>query len=241
MGKARIPKNSSFLVVSLVVVRLISALYNFISDCDETYNYWEVSHYLIYGNGYVTWEYSPIYALRSYFYLWIYSWPPFILSFIVSNETALFYFVRVTIAAFSVFSELYFCIGLRKNAGNDVAKYCLSFLVISSGTYFASTAFLPNTFSMHLTMLTFGAWFCDHYKLTIFVSGVSVLIGWPYAVLAYTPIAICLLYSRRSRLYFIMFSLVYGVMILVSKTTRLYIKLTDPHSNSMLSNSFHWR
>lgn len=58
------------------------------------------------------------------------------------------------------------------------------FLVMSSGMYFASTAFLPNTLSMHLTMLTFGAWFRDEYKMTIFAAGCSILVGWPYAAIA---------------------------------------------------------
>lgn len=41
----------------LLVVRLLSALYNQVADCDETYNYWEPTHYLMYGYGFQTWEY----------------------------------------------------------------------------------------------------------------------------------------------------------------------------------------
>lgn len=59
--------------------RLCSAIWTYISDCDETYNYWEPLHYLFYGRGLQTWEYSPQFALRSYAYLmlqgsvgWIY-------------------------------------------------------------------------------------------------------------------------------------------------------------------------
>lgn len=109
MGKPRLPENSSLLITILILVRTSSAFYNLIYDCDETYNYWEIGHYLIYKNGYLTWEYSPQFALRSYFYLWTYIWPSFILSFIVSNEVILFYLTRVAIACFGVFCELYFC------------------------------------------------------------------------------------------------------------------------------------
>lgn len=181
MGKPRLPENSAALITLLIVVRISSALYNLIYDCDETYNYWEISHYLIYKNGYVTWEYSPQYALRSYFYLWTYIWPSFILSFLISNEIILFYFTRIAIACLGIFCELYFCIGISKCAGTSVARYCMAFMLMSSGMYFASTSFLPNTLSMHLTMIAFAAWFCDHYKLTIFASGISILVGWPYA------------------------------------------------------------
>lgn len=54
---------------TLVSARLCSAIWTYISDCDETYNYWEPLHYIIYGHGLQTWEYSAQFALRSYTYL----------------------------------------------------------------------------------------------------------------------------------------------------------------------------
>eukprot|EP00216_Chloropicon_sp_CCMP2111_P002429 CAMPEP_0198246254 /NCGR_PEP_ID=MMETSP1446-20131203/45651_1 /TAXON_ID=1461542 ORGANISM="Unidentified sp, Strain CCMP2111" /NCGR_SAMPLE_ID=MMETSP1446 /ASSEMBLY_ACC=CAM_ASM_001112 /LENGTH=158 /DNA_ID=CAMNT_0043930565 /DNA_START=127 /DNA_END=599 /DNA_ORIENTATION=+ len=53
----------------LLAARSVSVAYNLIHDCDETYNYWEPLHYLLYGNGLQTWEYSPKFALRSYLYI----------------------------------------------------------------------------------------------------------------------------------------------------------------------------
>lgn len=38
-------------------------------DCDEVYNYWEPLHFLLYQNGFQTWEYANNYALRTYAYL----------------------------------------------------------------------------------------------------------------------------------------------------------------------------
>jgi hypothetical protein len=40
-----------------VQVRLVSARYNLIHDCDEVFNFWEPLHYLLYGYGKQTWEY----------------------------------------------------------------------------------------------------------------------------------------------------------------------------------------
>ena len=37
-------------------------------DCDETYNFWEPTHFMLYGRGFQTWEYGPEFALRSYAY-----------------------------------------------------------------------------------------------------------------------------------------------------------------------------
>ena len=42
-----------------VLVRFVGAAVNGIADCDETFNYWEPTHYLLYGSGMQTWEYSP--------------------------------------------------------------------------------------------------------------------------------------------------------------------------------------
>lgn len=33
------------------------------------------THYLLYGTGMQTWEYSPVYAIRSYAYLWLHALP----------------------------------------------------------------------------------------------------------------------------------------------------------------------
>jgi len=44
-------------VLTLFLARVASAAFNIIHDCDETYNYWEPLHYLIYNEGFQTWEY----------------------------------------------------------------------------------------------------------------------------------------------------------------------------------------
>lgn len=36
--------------------------------------FWQM-HYLLYGTGMQTWEYSPLYAIRSYAYLWLHALP----------------------------------------------------------------------------------------------------------------------------------------------------------------------
>jgi alpha-1,2-mannosyltransferase len=48
---------------------LVSAWFAPIQDCDETFNYWEPTHYLSHGYGLQTWEYSPDYAIRSWLYI----------------------------------------------------------------------------------------------------------------------------------------------------------------------------
>ncbi|KAL3770479.1 hypothetical protein ACHAW5_001492 [Stephanodiscus triporus] len=55
--------------VMYIALRLGTSNINPISDCDEVYNYWEPLHFVLYGTGMQTWEYSPLYALRTYAYL----------------------------------------------------------------------------------------------------------------------------------------------------------------------------
>lgn len=43
----------------LLSARFCAAIWSHIADCDETFNYWEPLHYLVYGHGLQTWEYSP--------------------------------------------------------------------------------------------------------------------------------------------------------------------------------------
>lgn len=65
----------------IFAVRCAAALYSILSDCDEVFNYWEPTHWLQYGFGLQTWEYSPEFAIRSWSYIsfhailgWIGSW-----------------------------------------------------------------------------------------------------------------------------------------------------------------------
>lgn len=40
-----------------------------IMDCDEVFNYWEPLHFILYNEGFQTWEYSNEFSLRTYAYL----------------------------------------------------------------------------------------------------------------------------------------------------------------------------
>lgn len=58
-----------------VLIRLTGAIWSLIADCDETFNYWEALHHLLYAGesgsskSLQTWEYSPGFAIRSWAYI----------------------------------------------------------------------------------------------------------------------------------------------------------------------------
>jgi alpha-1,2-mannosyltransferase len=93
----------------LLSARFCAAIWSHITDCDETFNYWEPLHYLIYGKGLQTWEYSSEFALRSYVYLMFHGVPAWIYQQIFQpNPMLVFYFVRCTLGFMCAVMEVYF-------------------------------------------------------------------------------------------------------------------------------------
>ena len=73
--------------------------------------------------------------------------------------------------------------GVTRQFGSSIARLYLFFTILSTGMFISSTAFLPSSFSMYMTILTFGAWLQQHYKIVILTSATSALIGWPFSAL----------------------------------------------------------
>lgn len=74
------PSGIAIYSLCLIACRIISALVQPISDCDEVFNYWEPTHLLLHHadspastSSFQTWEYAPQFALRSYFYVIIHA------------------------------------------------------------------------------------------------------------------------------------------------------------------------
>lgn len=59
----------------LLAIYTLSAWNMVILDCDETFNYLEPLHFLVYGRGFQTWEYAPQFALRPYSFLVLFAKP----------------------------------------------------------------------------------------------------------------------------------------------------------------------
>ncbi|KAJ8972591.1 hypothetical protein NQ317_002317 [Molorchus minor] len=80
---------------TILSARFCAAIWSYITDCDETFNYWEPMHYLVFGKGLQTWEYSPEYGLRSYLYLMVHAVPAWIYNKLLQpNPILIFYFTR---------------------------------------------------------------------------------------------------------------------------------------------------
>ncbi|KAL3636925.1 hypothetical protein CASFOL_019224 [Castilleja foliolosa] len=134
-------------LVSLGLLRYMSASSNIIHDCDEVFNYWEPLHFLLYKSGFQTWEYS--------------------LS--VCTSVNVFYAVRIFLGILSVISDAALVVALSRKYGKRLASYTLAMLCLASGCFFASTTAALSVIVDHLY---YGKWTSSVLNLLIYnVSG----------------------------------------------------------------------
>lgn len=163
-----------------IIARLFSALFLHITDCDETYNYWEPLHFLLYGKGFQTWEYSPEFGLRSYLYLLIHAVPVNLIRGVFGiNSKSVFYCTRIMLGIVCAAAETSMYRSIRTYCSDYIAKIWLIFQLISPGMFISSTALLPSSFSMYFTMVFFSAWLRKSIKLSILSIAISSLLGYP--------------------------------------------------------------
>ncbi|XP_051552085.1 alpha-1,2-mannosyltransferase ALG9-like isoform X1 [Myxocyprinus asiaticus] len=226
----------------LVSARFCAALLSNISDCDETYNYWEPTHYLLYGTGMQTWEYSPAYAIRSYAYLWLHALPAcFHAKILQTNKVLVFYFLRCMLAFICCVCELYFHKAVCKKFGLHVGRLLLAFLVLSAGMFCSSAAFLPSTFCMYSTVVAMTGWFQGHPSLAVLGIAAGAILGWPFSVLLGIPIAFDLLLLKKKWKSFITWTLLALLLFLVPVVvvdSYYYGKLVIAPLNIIMYNVF---
>ena len=193
-----------------LAANLIAALFAPIQDCDETYNYWEPTHYLSHGYGRQTWEYSPEYSIRSWFYIGLHA--------IVGNFRRLlpqstkvgeFYFVRYILAFVCALCQVLFFRVISFTLSPRIGIFFLLATVLSPGNFHASTAFLPSSFAMYTSLLGAAAFMNWRGGLKtergIWWFAVGGILGWPFAAALCFPFlaeeAIFALMSTREQLF----------------------------------------
>ncbi|KAK6132645.1 hypothetical protein DH2020_033597 [Rehmannia glutinosa] len=184
-------------LLSLGMLRYMSASSNIIHDCDEVFNYWEPLHFLLYKSGFQTWEYSSQFALRSYLYIlfhnivgWPASW------WFGEEKVRVFYAVRIFLGILSVISDAALVVALSRKYGKRLASYTLAMLCLASGCFFASTSLLPSSFSMYTMSLSSALFLFGKPAASVAVAATGVILGWPFSILAFLPVTIFSLLRR---------------------------------------------
>uniref|UniRef100_A0A8C6VTZ6 Mannosyltransferase n=1 Tax=Nothobranchius furzeri TaxID=105023 RepID=A0A8C6VTZ6_NOTFU len=189
-------------------------------------------HYLLYGTGMQTWEYSPLYAIRSYAYLWLHALPACLHAHVLQTNkvTSLVIILKAT-------KSLAVC----KKFGLHVGRLMLAFLVLSTGMFCSSAAFLPSSFCMYTTLVAMTGWFQDSTALAVMGVAAGAIVGWPFSVLIGIPIAFDLLVIKREWKSFTIWSAVALLLLLVPLVTvdsLFYGKLVIAPLNILLYNVF---
>ncbi|XP_060516914.1 alpha-1,2-mannosyltransferase ALG9 [Cylas formicarius] len=199
----------------LLSARFCAAIWSHITDCDETFNYWEPTHFMVFGKGLQTWEYSPRFAIRSYLYIMVHSTPLWIYNKILQpNPLLMFYFLRCLLGLICAVTEVYFYKSVCKEFGVHIGRICLVFQLFSPGMFISSTAFLPSSFAMYSFTAACAAWWQQRYALAIFFVALGALLGWPFAAVLGVPIAFDMVVRRRAYFDFIIWSAVSAIAIL---------------------------
>ena len=174
---------------------LISAFFAPIQDCDETFNYWEPTHYLSHGYGLQTWEYSPDYAIRSWFYIALHALAGNVRRlFPRTDKVAEFYFVRYSLAFLCAFCQTLMYLSVSSTINGRIGLFFLIAIITSPGNFHASTAYLPSSFAMYMCMLGAAAFMNWRGGLKtaqgIFWFAVAGVLGWPFAAALCAPFVV---------------------------------------------------
>ena len=156
-----------------------------IQDCDEVFNFWEPAHYVNYGYGLQTWEYSPVYSIRSWLYISLHAVVGKIGSLILRDKVSAFYVVRFVLAVVCASCETRLYSAICRTLSPRIGLLFLMIVAFSPGMFHASTAFLPSSFTMYMSMLGLSA-FLDwrggqKTAQGIMWFGLGAIVGWPFA------------------------------------------------------------
>ncbi len=172
-------------------VNLLASTYSPIQDCDEVFNYWEPTHYIVHGFGLQTWEYSPEYAIRSWLYALIHAMLSKIAAGFVSKKIFEFYFVRGVLGSICAVCETRLFSTISRTMNPRIAVIFLLAMVSSPGMFHASVAYLPSSFAMYTAMMGAAAFMFvkDGLKTSegIMWFGIGATVGWPFSAALILP------------------------------------------------------
>ena len=179
----------------LLASHTLAALYHPIQDCDEVFNYWEPTHYLTHGHAFQTWEYSPVYAIRSWAYAGLHALltlPSKALPFGNENDKSHeFYATRILLGLVSALCSTRLFTTISAVLNPRIAIIWLVIMATSPGMFHASISYLPSSFTMYTTMLGMAAFMDWRGGLRtaqgILAIGAGACLGWPFAAAMAIP------------------------------------------------------
>ena len=193
------------LFISLVLSRvLIQPFYSLVSDCDETFNFWEPLNFLLRNFGKETWEYSPEYSLRS----WAFLLPFYAILYPLNKFTSLesiwnFYVTRMALGIFSVILEWKLYRQITRSLSISVARMWLFFQIFNPGYFHASVELLPSAFDMLLylgsikyTIKYLSTAKNSSFRACLTYNFIAGILGWPFVFILSVPVCVHYLFTH---------------------------------------------
>lgn len=164
----------------------------------QVYNYWEPLHYLLYGTGMQTWEYSARFALRPYIYLLLHA-PVAGAAGLAAGRAAAFYATRAALAAASAAAEAALITAAGVACGRRTALAALALALPCAGLFAAAPALLPSSFVMVCLTAASASWLHPSGSTTSVIgwAAIGLVWGWPVAGVAFVPAALGVLAAPR--------------------------------------------
>lgn len=172
----------------------IAAFLSPIQDCDEVFNFWEPTHYLDHGYGLQTWEYSPVYSIRSWLYVSIHAIVGKIGSLFLKSKASEFYAIRCFLAIVCASCQTRLYSAICRTLSPRIGLLFLMIVAFSPGMFHSTAAFLPSSFTMYTSMLGLAA-FLDwrggqKVAQGIMWFGLGAIVGWPFAGALVIPLVL---------------------------------------------------
>ncbi|KAK5780618.1 dolichyl-P-Man:Man(6)GlcNAc(2)-PP-dolichol alpha-1,2-mannosyltransferase PWA37_003260 [Arxiozyma heterogenica] len=199
---------SYVLLIILLFSRLfLQPIYSLISDCDETFNYWDPLNLLLRGFGKETWEYSPIYSIRSWaflmpFYLFLY--PINKLSSLPITSVDSFYLTRLLLGLISTIYEWKLFNEIASTLSLQIANLWMLFQIFSPGYFHASVELLPSSIAMtmYLNSIRYSIKYLSTNSTGCFISSltftfIASMLGWPFVLVLSLPLCFHFLFTHN--------------------------------------------
>lgn len=236
-----------------------------IADCDETFNFIEPVHYLLYGSGKQTWELCSQYALRSWLFSWMYAWPAVFIRGAASLSSAdVYFYLRIFNGRIAALAELFFVYSVWSAFSGKAAMVALLLLLVNYPIPHAAVSVLPTSFVMICNFVVLGCWLRTrawtattwskaraktlkgvppHLRwcvcMALFFSVFGGVAGWPFAGVVAVPIGLDLLLRfPKHAILFTAASFAVVVAAGMAMDARYYCRWTLSGWNVVLYNVF---
>nr|CCC48274.1 putative Alg9-like mannosyltransferase [Trypanosoma vivax Y486] len=183
---------ASAAVLLLVLSHVFAARFLPIADCDETFNFLEPIHFVLFGSGMQTWENCRRYALRSWLFVWLYAGPALFFNYFASSadingnkgtenlskfrNADTFFFIRTYSGIVAVLADLFLVHSVYSTFNSRAGLVLLILLSVNYPTTHAAVSVLPTSFAMINFTVALGCWLhtsrgCDTLKCSLHSSG----------------------------------------------------------------------